>query len=424
MIRSISSLRRQTRFFYALLIAIFVLYVFRGATNKLRLDYVPYVFTCLVILLCFCSTSFRFHYYLSYSLLIVCGVISVFFSVAVFVPSITAVLIGFYALFSNLIVWVLFFNTLEKSEYEIVIDSYKKMIIVFAVLSSLLGVYQTVVDASIFGMAMNEIYGSNELMSSGVFVRRATALIGSSQNYGLFIGVGLCLALFSDFKYKFLKWFCVLCIFIGILVSGSRAASLSIFLSLICYVISTLKIKYITPKQILIWIVLILGLCFGAIVAVEYINTDTLMRLISFNLSSAAISAYLSSVSGITPLQLLVGRGVGFHSWPVYSLLGSSSYALIYGSEYQSIESTFLFLFTQVGLVGWCAFLIIIAKALVGSSKKGLCDFTPILLMTVNFIFTPSFTGMSMSFVLWPLIIYASSFSYIGTRQGIKLYNE
>ena len=145
-------------------------------------------------------------------------------------------LAGFLSAYLNFFIAFFLLGSMDAEEKSIFLSKYLDFLVFLSVVSSILGIYQTFFDASIFGFASNDIYGDANILATGRYTIRATALLGSAQNYGLFTGATFCLALFKKNKTK-VDYCKILVILIGILVSGSRSAS-------ICVIIATFVLAF------------------------------------------------------------------------------------------------------------------------------------------------------------------------------------
>lgn len=389
-----------------LIISILFLYVFKGFAVKLNIDKLSYVLSIFLMLISLLTIkNIKISRILMSYLLI--GIISIF--TTYFLTdnnSIKLAIIGFISSYFNLILWYTVFSSYNNNEKKILFNKYIKVIITFAVISSLLGVYQTLVDSTINGMAINELYSNEELLSSGKIVRRATALLGSAQNYGLFVGIGFCAVLFSEKLKANKKIILLIILLIGILASGSRSASISVLIALLIKLFYLIKNGKIKKIYILILMLSSISLILiGSLV--RAFDEATIKRLVDFDVTPA-LTVYSKSINKIDFTNVILGRGLGYRDWTVNQLIGNDNYYLAFGENYTSAESVFMLIFLQSGLIRSILYIGIMLYAIIRMYlHDGKMVFSIIVCLIVNQIFTPSFSGMAMSYAFWLLIIYA-----------------
>ena len=253
---------------------------------------------------------------------------------------------------------------------------------------------------------LHEIYGSVELMASGRFVRRVTGFMGSPQNYSLYIGVMICLLYCSNIK-KRNKYLTLTILLMGGLVSGSRAFSLFIFLTVVLTVLlnRAINVKNMnrTIKNILLFVFIIIAIY--ELGNINYLNA-TINRMVKFIGDWPALKIYLNHLNAIDFTTIWLGKGMGVNERIVVNLLGSRYYQMV-GSYTNSYESYVLSLFMQSGLIGLIGFLAIYTKALINSfNQQNKLYFSVLIAIFINLLFTPSFNGLAMSYIIWPLILF------------------
>lgn len=394
---------------YILIISILFLYVFRGVASKFRIANLNYALTVLAIMVCITTLS---RYYKIHNSIVVYFIVSILaLTATVFSLKQYGILaggIGFIAANINLILWIVFFESMDFKESKDFINRYTRIVIIFALISSLLGIYQTFIDPSLKGFGTSGIYSNAELLASGRYVRRATALFGSAQNYGVFEGVAFCALLYSGHK-KFIPWFLELAVLgAGVLVSGSRSASVCVVIAVFFSVIFTLKKKKVAEKKAVLLIFLIIPAALCVVQAApRLVSGDTLKRLTNFNVSPA-IEAYKKAIgSSETIISFLLGRGLGFCSWTTNQFLGERIYTAAYQTAYYSVESYFMHALAQSGILGLAATAGLMVSSILNAWKSHNHQvFLVIFCLFVNQIFTPSFTGLVISFIFWPFVLY------------------
>ena len=103
----------------------------------------------------------------------------------------------------------------------------------------------------------------------------------------------------------------------------------------------------------------------------------------------------------------MAGNGIGYASWTVYQILGTADYMSAYGVPYSSVESYFLLLFVQSGLLGLFALIVLFGVAFLKSWRLSQTSFVFLLSLFVNMVLTPSFSGMAISFIGWLFVAYS-----------------
>ncbi len=320
-------------------------------------------------------------------------------------------IIGFSAFFLNLIFWLLTFNNIRRDNIIEIIDLFIRTSIILALISSILGIYQYFFDASIFGFATHSIYGSNELLNSGRYVRRATALLGSPQNYSLYLGITSYFVFLKLSKSNFYKVAFVI-LLIGGILSGSRTYTLMVFMCIGLHVLIQ-SINRIKVSIVIIVLFCIIIIFIGLIFFSDNISDNlTMSRLFTFFKSWPALEIIVSSIKDIDYVEFLFGNGLGYRERLVAQFLSI---------QYESVESFIISLFLQTGLLFLIFFMYIyitsISKYIKSKTYSG-----SILLITLitNLLVTPTFNGLAMSFIVWPIIIYSYSKEYIFRNLGVS----
>lgn len=393
----------KVRLQYYILSIILVLYIFRDIFAKFGLENLVLIFYALFILTVI-PTCRRLLFRRDIFLFIAICFIATAFTLVRYDMPITSLCVGLFTLVFNLIIWMIFIQNLDHKSYKIVLQKYLHLIIVLGVITSILGIYQYFGDASLWGCVSNEIYGNIELMNSGIIVRRSTAFLGSSQNYGFFLGAVF--AIVINMESKIAKKICIVGILsVGILVSGTRSAMLGVLVALIVKIVQTIKEGKISKRMMVLIPVSFLFTSILLIFASNRIYDTTVNRMFVFKLSETAKNAYKSGLSSFDIINILFGKGVGYKNWTVASFLGESKYSTIFKESYRSVESMLLTVYLQTGLLGLVEFFTLILKSLASALRNKSMLFAACLCMALNIIFTPSFSGLSMNFFGWSLFL-------------------
>lgn len=317
----------------------------------------------------------------------------------------TASIIGFTALFLNMLFWLLVYNNTNIENTEALFEYYININIGFACVIGVLGIYQYFIDTTIFGMVSHSVYGNEEIIESGNVVRRVTSLIGSPQNYSLYMAIMTYISVVS--LRKSLKKFCIITVLAcsGIL-SGSRSYTTILIISFIFMeIIKLIKNKKfrINKKLNLFFIISSIVIVFLIPIFKEILlENATINRIFVFFKDWPALQIFMNNLKSINGIEFILGKGIGYNERIV---------AIFLGIPYQSVESYLLSVLLQGGIILLMLFIynyIYSIKMYISSPKYLL---SPLLIaILVNLAVTPSFNGMTMSFIVWPFIIY--SFTY------------
>ena len=382
------------------------LYVFRSIAVIFRLENIMYLLTALLVginMIYIFGTLKKqkiniadFYVLLGVTIMIYSGIIN---------PPMVGI-IGFTVLFLNLLFWNSFIKIINKENLEILFKKYVKLNVYLACVMSIIGIYQYFVDPSIMGLAINDIYGSAEMMESGRVVRRVTSLMGSPQNYSLYIAVitSLVAYLTVPTKNKIIVYTILIS---GGGVSGSRAFVVFLLLVLLVnlFINSTVNVKSFSK---MVKRNILFALSSGIIILffnVELSN-KTVSRMFSFLSDWPALEIYKYHLGTINIPAFLLGKGLGVNERIVVNFLGSRYYDSV-GVYLHSYESYFLSIFMQLGIFGLILFSFAYIKSMIKAYKRldGLY-FSILVAILINLMFTPSFNGLAMSFIIWPLILY------------------
>lgn len=424
-LRSGAALKKFVPF---LLIVILALYVFRDCLSVVRMENAIYGLSALAFMLCIFIPKQGKKMPLGIALYVFVGVFSLIISYCILNNhSLLVATLGFVASYANLFIWLLFFSRLKQEEKTIFFERYLNAVIILGVLTALLGIYQTFFDRSIFGLATNSLYSSEEAMSSGRYVPRATALLGSAQNYGLFVGIAFCASLFFGRKKGFLRNIGIITLMLGVIVSGSRSASICLIISagfFFCYSLTRKRV----PQGFLIAFfacAAIVLVCFTLVGAPDLLDDRAAQRLFDFSMSET-FKVYREVSEGLTGFSMLLGNGLGYGSWTVAQIIGEYTYSEAFNAIYASTESYFLQTWLQMGLPGLVALALIELSALRKAYAQGNVGLLALLTCVfVNQVFTPSFASLAVSYAVWPVLLYAlvSTPAYISETGSLSKRN-
>lgn len=385
-----------------LIVLLMLFYVLQGFFVKLGLGLLQYILTILLFIIVVFRKPQCEKIKPAYTYLYMGGVSFLISLVVINENSLFVAACGFFLNYCYFFLWTQFFRNYNYIEISSVLNIYIKLFILLGVCSALLGIYQVFVDASIGGFALNELYGDVDLMSSGRFKSRATGLFGSAQNYGCFMGVAFCLGIFYRFKNRFLWLISMFIILLGVIVSNSRSSSSCVIIGLILgiYFYNKQKSKSIS-KTILYFLFFILIVYFVSLLVIDY-DLDKYSRLLNFD-NKLARDIYSNTFVTTDFFNLIMGHGLGFRQYTVNQIIGEQLYHQSFGVNYMSCESFFMTIWVQGGIILLIPVISLIFKILLKSYKH--CTFPIIICIVVNMIFTPSLTGLSVSFLLWPILL-------------------
>ena len=119
-----------------------------------------------------------------------------------------------------------------------------------------------------------------------------------------------------------------------------------------------------------------------------------------------ALNVYQGYLEDNSLFDVFIGKGIGYNERLVARYLGNDYYS-VFGSYYSSFESYLLSLLMQTGVLGLMSFLVIYFKGLKSAYRKNMVLYCSVLIgVLINIAFTPSFNGLAMSFIIWPLILF------------------
>ena len=274
------------------------------------------------------------------------------------------------------------------------------MNIAFAVINAILGIYQYFIDFSLGGLVTHNVYGDSILMSSGKILKRSTGLIGSPQNYSLYMGIMTIFALATLNKSK-VKFMLTLIIVIGGILSGSRAYSVFIASTLVVYIIFKLKnkisIKRLVQINLLIILFILTYIVFNK--NIEISENSTINRLFTLFNDWPALNIFIDNINDIKLIDLIFGKGLGYNERLVSMFLGNIN-------EYRSVESYILSMLLQGGIFTIIAFICLYISVLIKClRKKEYYSIGLIIAIFINMMVTPSINGLGMSFIVWGIFV-------------------
>lgn len=385
----------------------------------LRIESLIYLISVLLIVinLLYILASSKKYYINVASIFILVGTIVLLYSMFINPPIVG--IVGFAVIYLNLILWYSVSRAVNKEKLTTLFVKFIKINIYFGCITAMLGLYQYFIDPSIMGLALHDIYGNTEFMASGRFVRRVTGLFGSPQNYSLYIAITTTLVSYISLPKK-RKILMYMILILGGLVSGSRAYSVFLVIVILLNYIFDLGLISQTMNKILkrVMVFGVGGLVGVGMFTINFSN-NTVNRMLNLINDWPALNIYKYHLSTMDAISIWLGKGLGVNERIVVQLLGGKYYEIV-GVYVDSYESYLLSILMQMGLVGILAFISVYIKSIlkVYNAKETLY-LSMLVAIFINIIVTPSFNGLAMSFLVWPLILYPM---YIKKALFIKAY--
>lgn len=294
---------------------------------------------------------------------------------------------GWTAIFFNLLVWLCVCEI--NDNWDNLFNRYKKTYVYCMGVNAVLAVYQYFFDASIFGLVSNKIYGSESSFVYGGITRRATALIGSTQNFAMAMGVALFLA-YDLYKKKKCPLWLLGIILIGGCFSGGRTYGIFLVLFFVVVLRDHIRKAYVTGGVLLVGGMVVIS-------GILKINAhEVLARLFTFH-RWAALQVFISAIKDLTWNEIIFGRGFGLDDWTYHQR--------VIGFDYSSVESFMLALLYQGGVLFLGIFLGILVFAVLKVQVTRWEEWCLLAGIIINMAFTPSFAGFPISYLVWPIIL-------------------
>lgn len=314
--------------------------------------------------------------------------------------SLLVTLIGYLAIFLNLLYWVFLFSSLDQKNLRKLFNWLIKLNVYFAMFSAIIGIYQYFWDPSIFGLAISRVYGDRDLIESGIVFRRATAFFGTPTNYSFYLLVFLPFVPVA-FKSKLIGLMYMIIILIGGIVSASRAFSIGLIILVMAYFIHT----FLTIKKNRFRSNFSLGVilsCLVISITLFGIYLEPFSRLFNIfqeNYTWLAYDIYVSHIKTLELINLPLGNGLGYNERLVSQFLN-----IRYTSSFESFVLSLLF---QTGLLGLISFLsLYLSSVLLCHYRKNSLYFAILISILINLFISPAFNGLTISYILWPLILF------------------
>lgn len=405
-------------------ILILFLYVFKNILVYLGIDGIIYSLTAVVLFLNFillCANPKIVRRGLLPLVFILFGVIPFFNTMKV--ESAFVAGIGYANTYVHILYWSLLFFVLKDEMRFRLFKSFVHANLAFAVLSAGFAVYQYFVDTSLFGTTPDRAYSHIDPAVFTPFTQRATAFIGSPQNFGIYLAISAATLFWINVK----PWLKIS--FVTIIVAAAfLAASKAFFAFFIAFFVGRILFLDNQKRAVSFIVCLLLGLLLlaGAVFgeqAGQYILdgfadlSENQLTFLDTVISAFKFAARLSSGLGHEynfegfirfrgPFELFYGNGLGLTDRVVEVIMGRDAVEnWVLGSE-----SYILKILYEIGLIGLAIFCSLFFMAFRQTRKAAgnsfPCYFPVLCGVMANLLVTPSFTGLTMSFVMWPFILF------------------
>jgi len=385
--------------------ALSIFIVFKSIFTYLNMEIYGYIasFLFLFINLLYFTLSFKLP---SKSKIIILffliGILSLIISIVN--DNILIGVVGFIGTYFYMTFWLISFSSINYTERKSFFYYYVNIMVVLASITAVFAIYQYFVDPTLFGVNPSQRYSDIELLGISI-TRRATSFIGSPQNLGIYFGLMIgCLTLIN-YK-KMVKVILYLLFTVGGILSGSSAFVIFLLLFLFAYNYRRQDIKGIKGILMVIIPVIILLVVFH-LQRIENIENTIWQAFYIFDsrFDEALGSTYsMNSLLVRDTFQHIFGNGIGLANRLVEVVTLENPPANWIGNE-----SYLFMIFFELGLLGGVSFLMLYGVAIFYSYKDktvyGRTLFAILLGLTSNLAATPSATGLTMSFIIWPFII-------------------
>jgi hypothetical protein len=315
--------------------------------------------------------------------------------------------IGILGTYLYLILWSSFFALLRPDQLEKIFESYILVLLVLGLITALSCIYQYFIDYSLFGYnILHRVYSNVDNIAAGV-TKRATSFMGGPQNLGLYMGVMFALVrLYTN--NMFLKQAMYALFFIGGILSGSAA-----FIAFLLGYISWSLVGSNKHRVAKIHLFMLLSIFMAYFMYLQFIGVlmfkDSMFEaLYIVDILTGRIEFYdldIFLVHG-SLITTLFGDGIGITDRLVEKFTNDNPPSgFVPGNE-----SYILKLYFEQGLFGLLSFLSLYMSSVLSArkikSQHGIVLITIYVGLASNLIFTTSFAGFTMSFILWPLLLY------------------
>ena len=331
--------------------------------------------------------------------LILCGGIAAVWTSATLSTVIAAA--GIVGAFAYLLLWATQLATGGFGDDARFVAWHVRMHVVCGFLTAALSVYQYFFNPDLWGVLPPRPFTDAAMIGAG-FTKRATGLIGSPQNLGIYMGLAGACVLLSQLR-PWLKMAYGVLILVAGLLSGSAAFIAFLLLMPVGYFWSARRVHVTVLRAFLV-----VPLLLGVIVAqkADDIQDNIFSAFYMGDPLADRLPLFLDLVDYDSPYTLVFGHGLGTANRVTEVLIGEGRTP----REWRPSESYVGTVAHEMGLAGLAALAILFAVAIYRASRLdgrvGRVHLGILLGMLGNWFATPSFTGLTMAAIAWPFILY------------------
>ncbi len=307
---------------------------------------------------------------------------------------------GMVGAYGYLIVWWLCLEGVKN--YAHVAYRYARLHIWLGATTAVFAILQYFWSSDLFGLVPGRTYTDAGLISIG-FTKRATSLIGSPQNLGIYMALA-CVCVAIAVKGRLVRALLWLVMIAAGITSGSAAFVLSGLLVVGAY-------AYRSTQRSIVRAILTGSTCavlvVGVLVAqrVDDIGNTAFGALDFGNPLEDYLPYYTQLIRYENQREVLFGHGLGLATRVSEVLLGQE----FLPDTWRASESYVATVFYEMGLTGLLAFALLFFAAVFRClSARGAMPTALLAILAVlfaNLVITPSFTGLTMSAIAWPFIL-------------------
>jgi len=321
--------------------------------------------------------------------------------------------VGFLGMYLFFFFWILSFSSVGEPDRYTLFNIYIRIQIVLAIVMTVFAIYQFFYNPTLFGIKPHELYSNVDILDV-IVTRRATSFIGSTQNLGIYLGVMCGFLMLTDFRW-IAKMLLLSLFFIGGILSGTRAFFLFIVIFFFAYYFRHLE-NFGSLLSMLI-----IGLFFYSLIIIfQRMNVEVAHRV--YVLADKGVVSHfdfwLPFITHDNLYHYIFGQGIG---------TAERLSEVLTDNYVPNTESYLLKLYHEIGISGLCAFLLAYGVSMYNAFKKksrfGKAIFAILLGLITNLVATPSFAGLTMSFVIWPIILFPLS-SSLGFKLQLTTFKE
>ena len=308
---------------------------------------------------------------------------------------------GFVGAYAYVAVWLLCLA--REHDHWSAIRQYARLHMWLGAATAVIAIFQYFWSPDLLGIMPPRPHTSADLIAQG-FTKRATGLIGSPQNLGIYMAIaGVCVALAARTRTARLLLWLPMVVAGG--VSGSAAFVFATLMALAAYGCLVAKRSFLRAAALVLLCTIGISGVWMAQGVRGLENLPLVGGLYMGNPLEDRLPYYTDLLVTGSPRELLFGHGLGTASRVSEVLLGDEPVPDVWKPS----ESHFATIFYEMGLVGFVGFCFIALTALWRClSTKGttpIATFVILVMLFSNIAIAPSFSGLTLSAVAWPFIL-------------------